>query len=130
MSTNVVNLDGKRALKKVATTQRSSRRQAALSGSGIRLPVPTEADVRCAVRDYLRLRGWFVYHNMGGPLSYKGLSDLTIVKGGRVVWVELKRPGGRQSSDQAEFQRDLEAAGGEYLLVTGVNDVMKWEKAT
>ncbi len=90
-------------------------------------PKPKESEVRRAVRDYLRLKGWFVFHNLQGLGCYPGLADLTAVKAGRVVYVELKRPGGRQRKAQRRFQQDLEAAGGEYLLVTDVEDVMRWE---
>ncbi len=80
-----------------------------------------ETDVRKAIKDYLEMCGWFVYHNMAGLGSYPGLSDLVAVKGGRVVHVEVKKPGGRQSERQAAFQRKLEAAGGEYVLAYSVD---------
>ena len=94
---------------------------------GAATPAVRESDVRKAVRDWLRLNGWTVYHNMGGPLSYRGLSDLTAIKGGRVVWIEVKRPQGRQSEEQRKFQADIEAAGGEYLLVRDVDDLLAWQ---
>ena len=83
----------------------------------------TETDIRRQVQDYLRLMGWFVYYNLQGLGSYPGLSDLVAVKNGRVVHVEIKKPGGRQSERQKEFQRRLEAAGGEYVLAKRIEDV-------
>ena len=84
---------------------------------------PTEAEVRTQVKEYLQWQGWFVYYNLAGLGSYPGLSDLVAVKDGRVVHIELKRPTGKQSERQEKFQRDLEAAGGEYLVARGVADV-------
>ena len=84
---------------------------------------PKESEIRAEVKEYLQWTGWFVYYNLQGLGSYPGLSDLVAVKGGRVVHIELKRPTGKQSQDQVQFQRDIEAAGGEYLVARGVADV-------
>ena len=84
----------------------------------------TETDIRRQLVQYLRMRGWFCYHCLAGLGCYPGLSDLVAVKAGRVVHVEVKRPGtGKQSEKQAQFQHDLEAAGGEYLLARGIEDL-------
>lgn len=85
--------------------------------------VPTETEIRKQVRDYLRWRGWTIIHHMAGPLSYKGLSDLQALKAGRCVFIEIKRPGGRQSDAQHKFQAQVEAAGFEYILCRGVENL-------
>ena len=85
----------------------------------------TETDIRRQVRDYLRIRGWFVFHILQGLGSYRGIPDLTAVKNGRTVWIELKRPRGVQSDYQKQFQADLEAAGGEYILCRGIDDLIE-----
>ena len=82
-----------------------------------------EREIRKQIQDYLRWTGWFVYYNLAGLGSYPGLSDLVAVKNGRVVHIEVKTPKGRQSDWQKRFQRDLEAAGGEYILARSVADV-------
>lgn len=82
-----------------------------------------ERDIRKQIQEYLRWTGWFVYYNLAGLGSYPGLSDLVAVKDGRVVHIEVKMPGGRQSEKQKKFQKDLEAAGGEYILARSVEDV-------
>lgn len=82
-----------------------------------------ERDIRKQIQDYLRWTGWFVYYNLAGLGSYPGLSDLVAIKGGQVVHIEVKVPGGRQSEKQKKFQEDLEAAGGEYILAWGIEDV-------
>jgi len=87
-----------------------------------------EADVRKQVVDYLRITGWFVYHNLQGLGCYPGLSDIVAVKNGKVVHIELKAPGGKQRKDQIMFQENLEAAGGIYVLADCVEDVMHLNK--
>jgi Holliday junction resolvase len=82
-----------------------------------------ETAIRRQIQDYLRWTGWFVYYNLAGLGSYPGLSDLVAVRGGRVVHIEVKTPKGVQSEKQRRFQRKLEAAGGEYVLARGVEDV-------
>jgi len=82
-----------------------------------------ETAIRKQIQDYLRWTGWFVYYNLAGLGSYPGLSDLVAVRGGRVVHIEVKTPKGVQSEKQKKFQRKLEAAGGEYILARGIEDV-------
>jgi len=57
-----------------------------------------------------------------GPGRYvrfgkKGSGDfLGLIKGGRFLAIEAKQPGENQSPDQVEFQEEVEALGGLYLL--------------
>ncbi len=88
-------------------------------------PKITETDIRRQVRDYLLIKGWFCFHILQGLGAYRGISDLIAVKGGRVLFVELKTARGRQSEYQKVFQADLEAAGGEYILCRGIEDLQK-----
>jgi hypothetical protein len=45
-----------------------------------------------------------------------------------IVWVETKSPTGRQSDAQKEFQRTVEAAGHQYMLVRDVDTLRDWLK--
>jgi Holliday junction resolvase len=85
----------------------------------------TETDIRRQIQDYLRIRGWFVFYIVQGLGAYKGIPDLIAVKNGRVLFIELKTPRGRQSDHQKKFQADLEAAGGEYILCRGAEDLQE-----
>ena len=89
-----------------------------------RLPV-RESDIQATIRDYLRLTGWFVVRHQQGLGSHKGLSDLQAVKGGRVLWIEVKTPRGRLSQHQKRFREEILAAGGEYVVARSLEDV--WE---
>ena len=53
----------------------------------------------------------------------KGVSDLFAIVKGIVYWIEVKKVGEKQSPEQIEFQNDVEANGGVYILAYSVNDV-------
>ena len=75
------------------------------------------------IKQLLEFRGWFVirFHQSLG--SFRGLSDLAAVKNGRVVWIEVKAPGGRQSPYQLAFEDNIRDHGGEYLLARRIEDL-------
>ena len=55
-----------------------------------------------------------------------GQADLTgVLPNGRRIEIEVKSPDGRQSEDQANFQRMIERFGGLYVLARSVDDVQK-----
>ena len=85
----------------------------------------SESDIRQQVKDYLKIKGWFCFHVLQGLGSYKGIPDLIAAKNGRVVFVELKTKTGQQSEYQEQFQADFEAAGGEYILCRGIEDLQE-----
>lgn len=84
-----------------------------------------ESDIRRQIQDYLRWQGWTIIYHLQGLGCYKGLSDLQALKNGRCVFIEVKRPGGRQSEFQKRFQQTVEKAGFEYILAKGIDDVEK-----
>lgn len=83
----------------------------------------SESEIRRQVKDYLAAKGWFCFHVLQGLGAYKGITDLIAVRDGRIVFIELKTKTGKQSDYQKQFQADLEAAGGEYVLCRGVDDL-------
>lgn len=93
-----------------------------------------EKDIQKTIIDYLRYSGWFVvknntvgiYKQKTGkyiPSQAVGLADLTILKGGRVIMLEVKTPKGKQSDGQIEFEKNWKEKGGEYYVVRSVEDV-------
>jgi hypothetical protein len=52
-----------------------------------------------------------------------GSPDIFALKDGKCYGIEVKRPGGKQSEAQREFQERLTAAGGLYLLATSIDDL-------
>lgn len=46
-----------------------------------------------------------------------------------VWWIEVKRPGGKQSAEQKSFQVAVESEGQNYLLVESVDQILEWIKS-
>jgi hypothetical protein len=56
-----------------------------------------------------RLYGWRHYHTHDARHSVPGYPDLTLVRGGRLIFAELKRQRGRLTAAQLEWLEDLRA---------------------
>lgn len=85
----------------------------------------TEKDVKKQVRDYLRIRGWFVFPVTQHLGSYKGISDFIACKKGQVLFIECKAPKGYLSKEQRRFKESIEASGCTYIVARGYEDVEK-----
>jgi len=85
----------------------------------------TENDVKRAVKDYLNINGWFSFPLTAGMGSYKGAPDRIAIKNSRVLFLEIKRPTGKQSKCQKQFQKDIEDHGGEYYVIKCVDELAK-----
>ena len=64
-----------------------------------------------------------MFHHLQGLGCYPGLPDLEAVKDGQTVYIEVKTFTGKQRSDQIQFQADVEAHGGTYIVARGIEDV-------
>jgi len=85
----------------------------------------SENDIKKQVKQYLSLKGYFRFHILQGLGAYKGIPDIIAIKNNRVLFLEIKRPGGRQSDYQKQFQADIEEHGGEYYLIKSLDDLVK-----
>ncbi len=95
--------------------------------------IVSEAATQRRIQDYLT--GIGAYHariNVGGLRrkgvwtpsgATKGVSDLVAIIKGVVYWIEVKKVGEKQNPDQIEFQKNVEANGGIYVLAYSVNDL-------
>jgi hypothetical protein len=86
-------------------------------------PMLKENDIQTQIKTYLQYRSWFVVKIHQSLGSYKGIADLMALKNGRTVWIEVKTDRGRQSEWQRQFQADIEAHGGTYILARSIADV-------
>ncbi|MFH2074725.1 MAG: VRR-NUC domain-containing protein [Pseudomonadota bacterium] len=77
------------------------------------------------IKHYLELRGWFVYRNHQSLGSYPGIPDLTALKNGRVVWIEVKRPRGKISDHQAAFSVKVRDQDCEWYCLYSLDDAME-----
>lgn len=77
----------------------------------------SEKDFQAAVIDLARLCGWKVYHTHDSRRSPCGFPDLFLVRGDRVVVLELKTMHGRLTDDQRAWLDALKRAGIDAWLV-------------
>jgi hypothetical protein len=93
-----------------------------------------ESDVQRQILDYLALKGIFHYRNNSGAFKrddghfYRfgalGSPDIICVINGQYVGIEVKAPKGKLRASQVELQKNLEAAGGRYILARSLDDVV------
>ena len=88
----------------------------------------SENDIQTQVRDFLRYSGYFVMRHQQGLGSLKGFSDLTAIKDGKTIYIEIKKPSGTQSVHQKIFQEEIEKHGGEYLLIHSLEEIQDYMK--
>ena len=96
--------------------------------------ISTEKSTQAAVMQYLDIRGIFHYRNNSGAMraahggyirfGAKGSPDIVAVLKGQYIGLEIKDIKGKQSDSQKEFQTALENAGGVYMLVRDVDEVI------
>ena len=67
-------------------------------------------------------KGRPIFTHSGGA----GVADILAFPHGRIVWLEVKSATGRQSPEQASFQRQVESHGHSYLLVRSPDDLLRW----
>ncbi len=83
------------------------------------MKITPETAEKQAIKEYLILKGFFVYHNLAGLGVFKGIPDLTAISSnGQVFQIEVKAPGGRQSENQVNFEYEWESRGGLYICGT------------
>jgi hypothetical protein len=51
-------------------------------------------------------------------------TSIICVIAGQYVGIEVKAPNGKQSDHQKEYQKQLEAAGGKYILAYLLDDIL------
>ena len=66
-------------------------------------PPITEKQFQAQVLDLARIFGWRVYHPFLSKWSERGFPDLTMVRGNRLIFAELKRDTGKTTPAQDEW---------------------------
>lgn len=72
----------------------------------------TEAELRAKVVDLAHSLGWKVFSqaiikHVRPVKDAVGYPDLTLARGGKVIWIELKREGARLSPEQGAWMDEL-----------------------
>jgi len=94
-----------------------------------------EQNIQRQIIEYLTLEGFFVIKNntVGVyvkkrdtyiPNPAKGLADITAIRNGKVIMIEVKNERGVQTPNQIDFQNKWEQAGGTYILVRSLDDLI------
>ena len=96
-----------------------------------------EKDIQNSICEYLALKRYMFWRQNTAPTiakdggfrsmgkySMNGIPDIILILQGIFIGLEVKRPGGKQSENQEEFQRKCEEAGGRYHLVQSLDDVI------
>lgn len=78
------------------------------------------------ISKHLRRRGWLVHKNHGGPMVAPGWPDLICIKAGRVVFLEVKRPGERPTKIQEHVLGQLAGQQVPASVVYSVEDAIKF----
>ena len=87
-----------------------------------------ETELKLLLKEFLLTAGWFVRHQLQRRYSYKGMPDIFITKHGVTIEVEVKSPVGRQSSEQIQYQEDLEEHGGHYAVIRSIDNFIDYLK--
>ena len=87
----------------------------------------TEGQIQKQAIDLLNLSGFIVFRLNSGKarnnirLCPVGTPDLLAVRNGRVIWIEMKKTGGKTSLVQDEMIRDLRRHGQEVHIVDNID---------
>lgn len=77
-----------------------------------RARLETEAQYSARIVQWARLNGWLAYHTFYSGRSQQGFPDLTLVKQGRLVFIEVKSESGRLSASQQQWLALLDSVPG------------------
>ena len=81
---------------------------------------PTHSEMQRQVKEYLQWKGWYVIRHQAGPLSHDGLSDLSAIKNGITIYIEIKTGNARLRKGQQAFRAEIEARGGTYIVARSI----------
>lgn len=94
-----------------------------------------EKEIQLAICDYLSLRKHFFWRQNTTPIfadgkfrsmpkySLTGVPDIILIKDGKFWGLEVKREKAKMSEAQMHFMKNCTLKGGEYHVVTSVDDV-------
>lgn len=99
---------------------------------------PSEHQIQSQILDWLKVKRYFHWRNnsggFGGQHNGKrwfvkfgkpGSPDIFVIRGGKIIGIEVKANSNYQSQSQYEFETEFKAAGGVYLLAYSLQDVTR-----
>jgi len=96
-----------------------------------------ESAILSSICEYLTYRKCFFFRCNNQPIydparktfralpkyTMKGISDIIALKDGHAYFIEVKAARGRVSPEQHEFGKNIQAAGGTYIIARAIEDV-------
>ncbi len=58
-------------------------------------------------------------------MSHDGLSDLSAVKDGKTIYVEIKTGNAKLRKGQVAFRAEIEARGGTFIVARGIEELQE-----
>lgn len=84
----------------------------------------TEKQITEKIIKALKQHGYWVLKVHGGPMQKSGIPDILACRNGRLLAIEVKRPGGRVTAIQRKRLAELEAAGADVVVITSVDEAL------
>ena len=84
-----------------------------------------ESSIQSHIKHYLMAKGWMVWKNHQSLGSYKGLADLTAIRNGIIIFIEVKTEKGKLSEHQKQFRDDIIRNGGNFFVARSLDDIIK-----
>jgi hypothetical protein len=86
-----------------------------------------EAKITLEIRKLLAKNGIWHFKHWSGVMGKSGVSDIIgcLPPDGRLLCIEVKRPGGKLSKEQAQFLEDVNEAGGLAFVAYSTRDVIE-----
>lgn len=89
------------------------------------LKTVSETMIKLQIKDYLGYMGIFNYPLLQGMGAYKGVPDRVLHYKGRVIYLEVKKPGGKQSIHQTLFESQCKEDKVDYWLVHSTEELQE-----
>lgn len=83
----------------------------------------SETDLKGQIKDLLAIKHIFSYPNLQGLGNYPGLPDRVLHVGGRVIYLEVKKPGQKLSLAQREFKEQCEFDRISYWVISSLEEL-------
>ena len=83
----------------------------------------TETEIKKQIKEYIRSIGGYSATVPGGAYGTNGTPDIIACVNGRFIGIEGKYNTGKQSNWQKLRQKQIEDAGGIYIIAYSVEDV-------
>jgi hypothetical protein len=77
----------------------------------------TERELQAAIVQAAGLGGWLCYHTHDSRRSAAGYPDITLVRGSKLIFAELKSDRGRLTAEQRAWLGALRSAGADARVV-------------